>query len=197
MPLADPATAPRPVLFLIGAPGTGKTTQGARLAPALGGLHLSAGDLVRQARAEDEASGLDRSKQMRRPDWIVGQLTTYAAGAPLLVVDGFPRMPEHVALAQSLGEVAGVIRLKVDFQTALDRMCDRARAGEGAAQVLHRRTFHAKHEPAVLAALDACGIPRVDVDGRGSLEEVAGQVMHAARQMLRGTRPRPGPVQRP
>lgn len=182
---ADGPEPARRVLYLMGAPGTGKTTQGGRLAERLGGVHVSAGELVRQAQERGEAVPRHpRKRQLVDPQWIVARVAAEARGAGLLLVDGFPRDPEHLEWASGLGEAAGAIRLWVDFETALDRMYDRGRTGEDVARIVHRRTFYEKHERAVLEALAARGLPVVAVDGRGAVEEVAERVGAAACGLL-------------
>jgi len=183
---ADRLQPARRVLYLMGAPGTGKTTQGARLARLLGGVHVSAGEVVRQAQERSEALPRHpRKRQLVDPQWIVARVSEEARGAGLLVVDGFPRDPEHLEWASVLGTAAGAIRLWVDFETALGRMYDRRRTGEDVARIVHRRTFYEKHERAVIEALAAHGIPVVAVDGRGDFEEVAERVRAAACGLLR------------
>jgi adenylate kinase len=86
-------------LLLVGGPGSGKGTQGARLAERLGLVHIAAGDALRAEVARDSDVGRRAAHYVDRgelvPDEIVVELLTsvVAAGAAAggYVLDGFPR----------------------------------------------------------------------------------------------------------
>jgi adenylate kinase len=99
-------------LLLIGPPGSGKGTQGKRLAERLGIEHLATGDLLR---AEVEAGtplGREVADIMQRGD-LVPDLTIVdlvmprilaAAQASGYLLDGFPRTVEQAERARRLAE---------------------------------------------------------------------------------------------
>jgi adenylate kinase len=86
-------------LLLLGGPGSGKGTQGARLAERLGVEHIAAGDALRAEVARGTEVGRRAAEQVRGgelvPDELVVELITpavvAAAGAGGYVLDGFPR----------------------------------------------------------------------------------------------------------
>jgi adenylate kinase len=122
-------------VMMLGAPGSGKGTQGDRLATHLGVPHIASGDLLRaQVRAETElgrqvAGCLDSGRLV--PDELVFDLVLpavlAAAEAGGYVLDGFPR---SVAQAVKLEEHAAgpelVISLSIPEQLLVRRLLDRA-----------------------------------------------------------------------
>src|SRR5664280_1827345 len=102
-------------VLLIGPPGSGKGTQGERLANRLGSEHIAAGDLLR---AEVEAKtplGRQVTEFMQRgdlvPDVVIISLlmpkVLAASEGNGYVLDGFPRSIEQAVEARSLAERAG------------------------------------------------------------------------------------------
>ncbi len=101
-------------IIMIGAQGSGKGTQADLLAGALGLLHISSGDLFRQAMAEKTELGLKVETYMDRGELVPDDLTVgmilsrlampdCAAG---VILDGFPRtIRQEQALDEGLQEV--------------------------------------------------------------------------------------------
>lgn len=87
------------IVVLLGAPGVGKGTQGIRLGRELGWAHVSTGDLLRAARRDGSALGLEARKYMDAgklvPDGVMVDLVReHLAGLGSgrgVVFDGFPR----------------------------------------------------------------------------------------------------------
>jgi adenylate kinase len=151
-------------LVLLGAPGSGKGTQGEALADRFGVEHVSSGELVRRHIAEgtdigrEAASYADRGELV--PDdlvlRIVGEAVTRAAAAGGYVLDGFPR---SLAQAQRAYEIASqsdltadaVVYLAVPDDIARERLGHRdvGRADDNDPAVIDRRlqVFHAETEP--------------------------------------------------
>lgn len=101
-------------VLLIGPPGSGKGTQGERLAARLGLEHLAAGDLLR-AEVENETplgqqvQGI-MSKGDLVPDSVILDLlmprVLAASGAAGYLLDGFPRTVEQAVDARKLADTA-------------------------------------------------------------------------------------------
>lgn len=99
-------------VLLIGPPGSGKGTQGERLAARLGLEHLAAGDLLR-AEVENETplgqqvQGI-MSKGDLVPDSVILDLlmprVLAASGAAGYLLDGFPRTVEQAVDARKLAD---------------------------------------------------------------------------------------------
>jgi adenylate kinase len=132
-------------VLLIGPPGSGKGTQGERLAARLGLEHIAAGDLLRAEVAAGTPLGRQVSDFMRRgdlvPDVVIISLVMpkvlAAAEASGYLLDGFPRSVEQAREARSLAERSGasphaVLYLDVPHDELIRRILHRA-AVEGRA----------------------------------------------------------------
>ncbi|MGI8677982.1 MAG: adenylate kinase [Jatrophihabitans sp.] len=97
-------------ILLIGPPGSGKGTQGERLAERLGLEHLAAGDLLRAEVEHETALGKQVSELMSRgelvPDAVIMSLlmprVREASDANGYLLDGFPRTMEQAVEARKL-----------------------------------------------------------------------------------------------
>jgi len=94
-------------LVFLGPPGSGKGTQAARLSAKLGLVHLSTGDMLRDAVKKGTPLGQQAEAYMKRgelvPDaLIVGLIEAMVASGDMksgFILDGFPRtMPQAEAL---------------------------------------------------------------------------------------------------
>jgi adenylate kinase len=126
-------------VLLIGPPGSGKGTQGERLAARLGVEHIAAGDLLRAEVAGRTPLGnqvqalLDRGDLV--PDAVVLSLVLPkvlgAAAAGGYILDGFPRSLDQAVEARKLAEQAGagpeaVLYLDVPREELMRRILARA-----------------------------------------------------------------------
>ena len=132
-------------VLLIGPPGSGKGTQGERLAQRLNLEHIAAGDLLRAEVANNTPLGRQVADMMQRgdlvPDVVILSLlmprVLAASEANGYLLDGFPRSVEQAVEARSLAERAGaspdaVIYLDVPREELVRRILARA-AKEGRA----------------------------------------------------------------
>ncbi|PZS24927.1 MAG: adenylate kinase [Pseudonocardiales bacterium] len=102
-------------LLLIGPPGSGKGTQGERLAQRLDLEHIAAGDLLRAEVDGQTPLGRRVAEMMQRGDLvpdavILGLLmpkVLAAADVNGYLLDGFPRSVEQAVEARKLAEQAG------------------------------------------------------------------------------------------
>lgn len=101
-------------VLLIGPPGSGKGTQGERLADRLGLEHLAAGDLLRAEVHSDTPLGRRIADIMRTgdlvPDAVILALlmprVLAAAEGNGYLLDGFPRSVDQAIEARKLAELA-------------------------------------------------------------------------------------------
>jgi adenylate kinase len=150
---------------MLGAPGSGKGTQGIVVARHLGVPHVSSGELLRA----QIASGSEIGRQIERcvargelvPDdlvlAVVGGALTGAVEAGGYVLDGIPRTLAQAERAYELAKPAGlvadaVIFLDVPDDVARERLAGRAttgRADDTDPTVIERRLqiFHADTRP--------------------------------------------------
>jgi adenylate kinase len=102
-------------VLLIGPPGSGKGTQGERLAERLGLEHLAAGDLLRAEVQDQTPLGRRVADLMQRgdlvPDAVIISLlmprVLAASEANGYLLDGFPRSVEQAVEARKLADLAG------------------------------------------------------------------------------------------
>lgn len=125
--------------LLIGPPGSGKGTQGARLAEQLGIEHIAAGDLLRAEVEAGSAVGKAAAELLNRgelvPDAMVIELVMprvlKAAADGGYVLDGFPRSVEQALEARKLADHAeagpdAVVYLDVPREELTRRILGRA-----------------------------------------------------------------------
>ncbi|HIY70597.1 MAG TPA: adenylate kinase, partial [Candidatus Luteimonas excrementigallinarum] len=128
-------------LVLLGAPGSGKGTQAARLKEQLGVPHISTGDLLRAEVAAGSPLGLQAKEVMARGDLVsddilLGMLEDRLARDDVregFILDGYPR---NLAQAAALGELLerldqpfdAAVQLEVDNELLIDRLAGRAKA---------------------------------------------------------------------
>lgn len=126
-------------VLLIGPPGSGKGTQGERLAQRLNVEHIAAGDLLRAEVAAQTPLGKQVAELLDRgdlvPDETIIELVlpkvVEAANAGGYLLDGFPRSVDQAVEARKLADRAGaapdaVVYLDVDRDELTRRILRRA-----------------------------------------------------------------------
>jgi adenylate kinase len=153
-------------ILMLAPPGGGKGTQGIRVAEEFGLEHISSGDLLRAAVAQDTPIGREVAQYMAAgqlaPDAVVTQ-----AVKPMLderdgyVLDGFPRN-----LEQTEGlEFDHVIYLDVPDEVVTERLLARGRADDSRDVIVNRlKQYEADTEPLVEHFRDRGVLRRVDGD---------------------------------
>lgn len=114
----------QPLLILLGSPGTGKGTQAKILAEKKGWLHVSTGDMLREAVTKKTMLGEAAKKYMDQgalvPDTLVIDMLVERIKQPDaqdgLILDGFPRnLPQALALDESLAKNGKVVDLALNI----------------------------------------------------------------------------------
>jgi adenylate kinase len=182
-------------LVLFGPPGAGKGTQAKKLVAERGWVQLSTGDMLRAARSAGTELGRRVADIMDNghlvSDEIVIELIEErlpeAEAAGGAIFDGFPRTVAQAEALDALLEGRGaqvdrVVRLVVDDEELVRRMEKRA-AEEGRAddtvEAFKTRlsTYNSQTAP-LLPYYESRG-KLVEVDGMGSIEEVAAGIAKA------------------
>jgi len=182
----------KPIVALLGPPGSGKGTQAARLRDEHGFAALSTGDLLRAARAAGTELGRQASEYMDRgdlvPDDVIVAMVRDALadldGRPVLL-DGFPRtVAQADALAGVLAdrgrELTAAVLIDVPDDVVVDRISGRHqdRDDDRPETVRDRlRVYHRQTEP-LIDYYDARGLLR-RVDGGQDADAVAAGVRAA------------------
>lgn len=126
-------------VLLIGPPGSGKGTQGERLASRLGVEHIAAGDLLRAEVKAQTPLGQEVAELLERgdlvPDETIIELVlprvVAAAKSGGYLLDGFPRTVDQAVEARNLAEQSGaapdaVVYLDVPREELVRRILHRA-----------------------------------------------------------------------
>jgi adenylate kinase len=182
-------------LVLLGAPGSGKGTQAARLRAHLQVPHISTGDLLRAA----VAAGTELGKQAKAvmdagklvsDDIVLGMLEErllQADAAGGFILDGYPR---NLAQANALTDLLARIGQPMDLAVQLDvpteaivarceiRFQEQGRADDNPDVVRDRLRIYAETTAPVVEFYRAQGNLR-RVAGVGSLDEVFARIVDA------------------
>jgi len=152
-------------LVLLGAPGSGKGTQGERLAVRLGVPHVASGELLREQVAARTELGLEVAERLARGDLvpddtmvaIVSEAVSVASESGGYVLDGFPRTRAQAEQAYELAHPRGIdaqaaVYLALDDDVARKRLAGRAgdgRLDDANAEVIEHRLqlFHDNMRP--------------------------------------------------
>ena len=182
-------------LVLLGAPGSGKGTQAAKLKEHLQVPHISTGDLLRAEVAAGSPLGLQAKEVMARGDLVSDEILLgmlkdrfsrddTRAG---FILDGYPRNLAQAAaldeLLASLGQkFDAAVQLTVDNEQIVERLAGRARA-EGRADdnpesVRKRLQVYDQQTAPVIEFYRQHGQLTV-VDGVGALGEVFNRIVEA------------------
>ncbi len=178
-------------LVLVGAPGSGKGTQGEKLVAHFKIPKISTGDLLREAVAKGTPLGKKAKTAMDAGALVADDIVIGMAAERLtqpdtqngFIFDGFPR---SIAQAEALDALLGkakqplqkVIHLDVPNEEIVKRMMARGRADDNEAVIRNRLSvYSAQTQP----LLDYYGKQhkRVTVKGDGSLDEIFSRILAA------------------
>lgn len=180
------------IIVFLGAPGSGKGTQAARLSQRAGVPQISTGDMLRRAVAGGTELGRKAGAVMETGDLVPDDLMIEIIGERIaaadcrdgFLLDGFPRT---VAQAQALGRMLAqsgerldaAVNLQVDEEHVIERMRRRARlegrTDDNPATIRERlRVYREKTEPLV-TWYEREGL-LINLDGIGTVEEVGARL---------------------
>lgn len=177
-------------LVLFGRQGAGKGTQCEYLVDHYGAVHISTGDMLRDAVAEGTEFGRKAKEYMDAgnllpDDIIVGVVEERLRRDDVVergfILDGFPRT---LAQAEALWEVTGGdgIDLAVDLDVPLDvvkeRMLGRGRDDDNDEAIARRLELYEEQTVPAIRWFERKGL-LVTVDGQGTPDEVAERLIGA------------------
>ena len=182
-------------LVLLGAPGSGKGTQAARLKDHLQVPHISTGDLLRAEVAAGSRLGLEAKEVMARGELVsdailLGMLEDRFSRPDThggFILDGYPR---NLAQADAMGKLLERIGQPMDYAVQLDvptdllveRIAGRAkaegRADDSPESVRTRLQVYNDQTAPVIDYYRQRGVLTV-VDGVGTLDEVFTRILEA------------------
>ena len=183
-------------VMILGAPGSGKGTQGKILAEHLAIPQVSTGDLLRAAMKQGTPLGLKAKgfydQGLLVPDELIFGLIQEILDSPPaargVLMDGFPRtIPQAEAVDRMLkvkqAKVNRVILLEVPEAELVQRLLGRAakegRADDNIESITQRlKVFHQQTAP-LIAFYEGRGIVK-RVDGRGEVDVIQPRMRQAA-----------------
>jgi adenylate kinase len=155
----------RPIIVLLGGPGSGKGTHGQALAEALGYQHLSSGEHFRDHIRRATPLGRRAQEFIERgefvPDEVTGELVQAMLGgcpdASGFVLDGYPR---SLAQAETLETIVSALGCEVTqtlYLAISDDEIVRRLSGRLTCRTCGRTCHETSKPPARAGVCDACG----------------------------------------
>jgi len=182
-------------LLIVGPQGSGKGTQGIRIADAFGIPAISTGDMFRAAVASGSELGTQVAEIIEAGDLVSDELTTAVVRDRLsqddaargFLLDGYPRNVGQVAdLDEFLGgrdeELDAVIELVVPREESIERLSLRAaeqgRSDDTEQVIANRLAIYERDTAPILDVYRERGIA-IEIDGVGTLDEITDRVITA------------------
>jgi adenylate kinase len=181
-------------LLIVGPPGSGKGTQATFIADAFGVPAISTGDIFRHHITNQTELGVRVKAIVDAGDYVPDDLTNELVADRLsepdaakgFLLDGYPRTLDQVRFLDELlasdGKLEAVIRLTADQDELVRRLTHRAheqgRADDTEDAIRHRQNVYAKQTAPILDVYRERGL-LVEVDGIGSVDEVAARIREA------------------
>ena len=182
-------------LVLLGAPGSGKGTQAARLKEHLQVPHISTGDLLRAEVAAGSKLGLAAKEVMARGELVsdeilLGMLEDRFSRPDTrggFILDGYPRNLAQAdaldGLLQRIGQPMDyAVQLEVPQELLVERIAGRAKAegrADDAPDAVRKRLQVYENQTAPVVEFYRQLAQLTVVDGVGSLDEVFTRILEA------------------
>lgn len=180
-------------LLIMGAPGSGKGTQAALLAERYGITAISTGDIFRGLQSADTPVAQQIRSIMAAGGYVPDDITNTIVAERLahpdchdgFVLDGYPRTLHQVGtldflLAHDSVALDAVVALRVDTDEVVRRLTARARvdgrADDTEATIALRQGIYREQTEPLLETYRRRSL-LVDIDGRGTTQEVFGRVI--------------------
>lgn len=173
-----------PTVVILGRQGSGKGTQSAYIVEQFGLVHVSTGDMLRAAVAEQTELGLRAGQLMDAGELVPDDVMCGIVADRLakddvvshgVLLDGFPRTtPQADALSEITADRGGIdvaLNLEVPVDEVTARMLDRGRSDDTAEAIRRRLDLYEEQTAPLLEWFSQRDLLRV-VDGLGTTDEV-------------------------
>ena len=169
------------MIILLGLAGSGKSTQGQRLADKRGWKWLSAGQVLREAGTEPEKvnNGVLVDSEVVE-GLLLPEIARYETEGVKVVLDGYPRDEEQaqrlINNKEMLQVTEKVVYLEVPLEELKERMMLRGRTDDTEEVIARRLKGSEQIICAILDKLEGAGVTVLRVDGTGTMDEVEERV---------------------
>lgn len=187
-------------LLIMGPPGAGKGTQGVGIAAYHGIPAISTGEIFRAHVTKDTPLGREVKRLIDKGDYVPDAITEEIVAERLsepdaangYLLDGFPRTIHQVTALDRILDRSGtrldaVLSLTLDEDAVVERIMRRAAVGKRADDTeetaRHRMAVYTAATEPLLATYRRRGL-LVEVDGDGTIEEVAQRMVAALDSQL-------------
>ncbi len=176
------------IIIFLGAPGSGKGTQAAKLADSFGFKHFSTGDMLRSNVKLMTDLGMKAKEYMQNGDLVPDDLIIEMVMESLnsnnystVILDGFPRTDIQAKSLDSKISVLNlvlnkVLFLDVDDQDVIDRLAMRGRDDDSSELVINRLKVYEKETAPLLDYYNSSN-RLVRVEGSNTPEEVFSSIL--------------------
>jgi len=190
-------------IVLFGPPGAGKGTQSQKLIEKYNLMHLSTGDILRNAIERKTPRGIEAKKYMDRgelvPDEVVigiigRRLEEYRDKTSGFVFDGFPRTNVQakeldVMLADKDLSISQLLSLEVEYDELVDRLLKRGQIGGRSDDrnidiIKNRINVYNETTRSVMDYYKAQGKYK-GINGMGSIDEIFQRISNAVEKYIR------------
>ena len=182
-------------LLIVGPQGSGKGTQGVRIAETFGVPAVSTGDVFRANIQQGTELGRQVQSIIERGDLVPDELTSTIVrdrlaqddAAPGFLLDGYPRNLGQVAdldafLAERDETLDAVIELSVPREESIERLirraADQGRTDDTEEVIAHRLALYESETAPILDVYRERNLVE-RIDGVGSLDEITERVLTA------------------
>lgn len=174
-------------VIILGAPGSGKGTQSAKMIEKYALHHLSTGDMLRAEIAAGSELGKAAKSIIDKGDLVSDEIILGMVANKVksvtdkhVLFDGFPRtLAQAEGLDNLLAEldtgVAHVIQLEVPFDTITERMLARGRADDNETSIRNRLDVFNKQTAPLIDYYQKQGKLSV-INGLGSVDEIYARI---------------------
>ena len=165
------------ILFL-GAPGSGKSTQGQILADKKGMKWVSSGEMFRESK-DPRIIEILRTAQLV-PDEITNEMMLEKIrelGGDGILLDGYPRKISQAEFMVENGmKIDLIVEIKVSLEEIISRVLSRGREQDTEEIIRERVNAYEKSRDEIVEFFVERGTRLIEIEGQGSIEEVAGKV---------------------
>lgn len=178
------------MIILMGLAGSGKSTQGKILAERLGGVWLSAGQVLRDTQ-DASVSAVQREGGLVTDKVTIPLMTKEMAQAIVdgkeVILDGFPRTKEQAEwAAENIADRMKVmIQIVVSKKELIRRLEVRGREDDQSREAIEER-FRIVEENMLMVerVMGAAGVKTTRVSGEGTPEEVAERIWQVVKKVI-------------